>query len=221
MSLDIDMPLDISKLEAGTIIQASGLRDWREEAEYLTSQLTREQNSSLGRWDQRQKKRDGRILKVAESKEATAEKEKAVTNTLRKRKRNYENENKSEEVDENSNDKDFVSKETRTGISKIAVMTKISLTCDARNISIRDRTVVAASVANALGVDIDQTDISKSTAWRNGQKIRLEKAKEIMDTYVCPDRVVVHWDGKTLTLRGHIKSIRVCIYLSGVDAEKT
>ena len=221
LSLDLDMPLDISKLEAGTIIQASGLRDWREEAEYLTSQLTREQNSSLGRWDQRQKKKDDRILKVAESKEATAEKEKAVTNTLRKRKRDYENENKSEEVDENSNDKDFVSKETRTGISKIAVMTKISLTCDARNISIRDRTVVAASVANALGVDIDQTDISKSTAWRNGQKIRLEKAKEIMDTYVCPDRVVVHWDGKTLTLRGHINSIRVCIYLSGVDAEKT
>ena len=36
LSLDLDMPLDISKLEAGTIIQDSGLRNWREEAEYLT-----------------------------------------------------------------------------------------------------------------------------------------------------------------------------------------
>ena len=106
-------------------------------------------------------------------------------------------------------------------VKKIEVMKKISLTCDARNISIRDRTVVAASVANALGIDIDQTDISKTTAWRTGQKARIEKARDIIDTYECPDKVVVHWDGKTLTLRGRIESIRVCVYLSGVDAEKT
>ena len=36
--------------------------------------------------------------------------------------------------------------------------------------------------------------------------------------FSCPDRVVVHWDGKTLTLRGRVESKRVCIYLSGVEA---
>ena len=49
----------------------------------------------------------------------------------------------------------------------------------------------------------------------------MKKAKEIIDSYECPDKVVVHWDGKTLTLRGQIDYIWVCIYLSGVDAEKT
>ena len=32
---------------------------------------------------------------------------------------------------------------------------------------------------------------------------------------------MAHWDGKTMTLRGRIESKRVCIYLSGVDAEET
>ena len=40
----------------------------------------------------------------------------------------------------------------------IEVMKDISITCDASD--------VAASVAYALGVDIDQTDISKTSCWR-------------------------------------------------------
>ena len=79
---------------------------------------------------------------------------------------------------------------------------KISLTCDARNISIRDRTVGAASVANALGGAINQTDISTTSAWRKGQKVRVQKAKEIIDSYQCPDKVVVHWDGKNTDNEG-------------------
>ena len=34
-----------------------------------------------------------------------------------------------------------------------------------------------------------------------------------------PEKLVVHWDGKMLRLRGHIVSHRVCVYLSGVDQE--
>jgi hypothetical protein len=60
--MDLDMPLDNRKLEAENIIQHIGMLDWREEVEYLRSQMTREQNSSLGTWDSRQKKRDDRIL---------------------------------------------------------------------------------------------------------------------------------------------------------------
>ena len=85
--------------------------DWREEVEYLRSQMTREQNSSLGTWDSRQKKRDDRILNEELTKEDTAEKEKIVETNLRKRKIEYEQENKCEEYDENSNDLDFLSKE--------------------------------------------------------------------------------------------------------------
>ena len=100
-------------------------------------------------------------------------------------------------------------------------MGKISLTCDAMNISVRDRTVISATVANALGVDLDKTNINQTTAWRKGKEVRLEKAKDIIASYTCPDKVVVHWDGKTFKLRGRIESKRVCIFISGVDEEKT
>ena len=90
---------------------------------------------------------------------------------------------------------------------------------DGRNISVRDRTVMAASVVNALGMNINDTNINKTSAWRKGQKFRKEKAESIKASFVCPEKVVVHWDGKTLKLRGNIKSNRVCIYLSGVDEE--
>ena len=88
-------------------------------------------------------------------------------------------------------------------------MGKIALTCDALNISIRDRTVVSASVANALGVDIDKTNINQTSAWRKGQKARLEKSADILKNFDLADMVVVHWDGKTLKLRGRIESQRV------------
>ena len=53
LSLEFDIPFDISKVEAEDIIQHNGMLDWREEVEYLTRQMTREQNSSLGTWDSR------------------------------------------------------------------------------------------------------------------------------------------------------------------------
>ena len=54
-----------------------------------------------------------------------------------------------------------------------------------------------------------------------GQKARLEKSADILTNFECQDMVVVHWDGKTLKLRGRIESKRVCIFISGVDAHKT
>ena len=101
----------------------------------------------------------------------------------------------------------------------IDVMGKISLTADSLNISVRDRTVMADSVVNALGLDENNTNVSKTSSWRKGQTARIEKADQIKDNFVCPDMVVLHWDGKTLKLRGNIKSNRVCVYLSGVSEE--
>ena len=99
-------------------------------------------------------------------------------------------------------------------------MGKISLTADGRNVSTRDRIHIAASVTNALGVDLAKTNINKTSFWRNWQKMRLKKAEDIGQDFKCPEKVVIHWDGKTLSLRGRIESKRVCVYLSGVNAEK-
>ena len=40
--MDLNLPLDIMKLEAENIVQHSGIMDWREEVEYLRNQMIRE-----------------------------------------------------------------------------------------------------------------------------------------------------------------------------------
>ena len=81
--------------------------------------------------------------------------------------------------------------------------------------------MVAASVANACGIDISYTNINRGSAWKRRQQARLKKAAEIKENFECPGKVVIHWDGKTLHLRGRVGSNRVCAYLSGIDANQT
>ena len=76
--------------------------------------------------------------------------------------------------------------------------------------------MIAESVANALGVELEDTNINCGSAWRKGQKVRQLKADQIKISFVCLDKVVVRRDGKTLMLRGNIKLNRVCVYLSGI-----
>jgi hypothetical protein len=219
----LEMPYDITKIDAINIIQQSGIMEWKEEVTYLQGQLQKDQVGCPGSWDSRQKKRDERRLKTELRREAMTEKERLMQEDL-KIKRNSQDSDNEESGDENENkDNEEYSASPVQGPrrKKIDIMGKISLTCDARNISTRDRTMVAASVVNALGIDINETNINKTTAWEKGRKVRLEKAQEIKDNFNCPDMVVAHWDGKTLALRGRIESKRVCVYLSGVDAEKT
>ena len=69
-----------------------------------------------------------------------------------------------------------------------------------------------------MGVNLNDTNVSKSTSWYQRKKERTKRAEKVRTEFSHPDRVVVHWDGKTLTLRGRVESKRVCIYLSGVEA---
>ena len=41
---------------------------------------------------------------------------------------------------------------------------------------VRDHTVIATSVVNALGLDIMKTNINKTSAWERAQEVRLKKA---------------------------------------------
>ena len=91
------------------------------------------------------------------------EKQKVSSETEKVDTTDNENENQDEVLDENENDENFEVKRARKKKGdekeKIDVMGKISLTCDEMNISVRDRTVISATVANALGVDLDKTNI--------------------------------------------------------------
>ena len=53
-------------------------------------------------------------------------------------------------------------------------MGMISLTADRVNVSYQGRVMIAAAAMNAVGVDIDETNISKTTAWRKANQVRTE-----------------------------------------------
>ena len=221
MKIDLDMPFNISRNNPEHIIKSAGILDWREEAEYLQGQLRKIQVGCISSFDKRQQKRDELHLKEEQTKANTEEKKRARLEELQSISDIYTEQDTQDqhEMDMNMNDEDFSASDIKK--KKIDIMGKISVTCDARNISLRDRIFVASSVCNAVGIPIKDTNISLGTSWYQGSKVRLDKADEIKNKFVCPDKVVAHWDGKTLTLRGRIESKRVAIYISGVDGEHT
>ena len=95
-----------------------------------------------------------------------------------------------------------------------------TVTADRLGLSFSQRTMYAASVANALGLDIDNTYISRTSAWEMSQKKRLTVVESIKDNFQCPPKIVLHLDGKILTVTGSLESNRVAIYISGVDIDK-
>ena len=79
--------------------------------------------------------------------------------------------------------------------------------------------MIAASTINAMGGNIDDTNVSKTSAWRKAKQVRTETAAQVKNTFKCPAKVTAHWDGKGLDLVGNTKSNRICVYLAGADSE--
>ena len=94
-------------------------------------------------------------------------------------------------------------------------MGPITLTSDRVWASFQARAMIAASTVNALGLDIADTNISVTTAWRRAQDVRLKTSSNIKQNYKPPENSIVHWDGKIVNLKGNSTSNRVCVYVSG------
>ena len=215
----LDMPLNILKVKGEDILRdKGGITDWQEELQHLRNQLTAEQPGTCDGYDMRQKRRDERKLKVENN---------LQSERLKLQRKIKEEEHQRNEVfkssvkdfnDDEVDDDDFVAPKDRK--KKIDVMGQIARTADARGLSIRDRTAIAASVASSLGVDLEDTNISVSNAHEKAKKERIILSKTVKENFVCPARAALHWDGKTLKIKGNKKSGRVCVYLSGVDNDK-
>ena len=124
------------------------------------------------------------------------------------------------ELDEGDRrDKDFDFREKKKRTKKLDVMGPVSATADRLGLSVRARAVMAASVANTLGVDINMTNISKSAAWERTQKERIKISSSIKDNFQKSERLVVQWDGKIVKEKGSKLSNRVCVYVTGVENE--
>ena len=214
-------PFNIAKLKVEEIMKESGIIDWVEEYQYLTNQLSEGQHGCPGPEDTHQKKRDVRNVTDKLSAIEAEKKEKKVREELLERKKAAKTNDTDPEVTTNNiDDTDYIVKPPRKK-KKIDIMSKISITSDRANVSYQARTMIAASTANALGIDIGDTNISKTSGWRKAQEVRTKTSATIKEKFKCPDKCTVHWDGKGLTLKGNRKSNRVCVYLTGADANTT
>ena len=90
-------------------------------------------------------------------------------------------------------------------------MGQITLTADRVNVSYQARAMIAAATVNAIGGNIDETNISKISGWRKAKEVRSETATRIKEDFKCPKKVSVHWDGKSVILKGNQKSKCLCL----------
>ena len=170
-------PFNISKIGAEEVIRNSGIKDWKEENEYLQNQLSEEQLGCPGSVDNKQRNRDNRLITEVLRAEANEQKSLEDKKDLMERKRmEKENFDEGEDID-NNNDKTYAAGKLRK--KKVDIMGKISLTADRANVSYTARAMIAASTINAIGGNIDETNISKTTAWRKAQKARSQTAAQI------------------------------------------
>jgi hypothetical protein len=58
---------------------------------------------------------------------------------------------------------------------------------------------VVSSVINAGGGNVEDFNISPSTAWRQARQSRKEIADEIRENWIQPLFPIVHWDEKFIT----------------------
>ena len=94
-------------------------------------------------------------------------------------------------------------------------MGAVSTTGDRLGLSARAKAMFAASVVKSLNMSVEDTNISYSTAARKGKTARFNTEETIKSSYVPPDNVVLHWDGKVVKLKAGQKAEFICVYISG------
>ena len=88
-------------------------------------------------------------------------------------------------------DQDFTFRGKKTQ-SKKDIIVPVTATADRLGLSFRQIYLFSASVANTLGVDIDNTNISQTSAWRKTHKERLRITRTIKEDFPKPANLIGH-----------------------------
>ena len=214
----LDATLDLSKRDAQILLRDSPILDWQEDWQHLQNQLKKDQPGSLGCKDTHQQKRDDReATEEEQTQQASTKSQNQINEMFEKTKPDVE---QAEVVDEDSSDKDFIVKERKTKKKKVDVMGAVSNTGDRLGLSGRKKAMFAAAVVKAVGVNVEETNISYSTAKTKARKTRFETEAAIKDNFVPPEHANVHWDGKGLKEKAGKKAEYICVYISGADNDQ-
>lgn len=95
---------------------------------------------------------------------------------------------------------------------KILENPKVSLMADRLNLSSRERSGIILAVAEALGHNLDDISISKSTANRSGNKTRQQVSDGIKKTFISPMYSSIHWDSKLVSeVDGKVERLAIVV----------
>ena len=214
----LDSPLDTSVKNCKDILKASVILDWQKIWKYLQNQLSKEQPGCLGSKDTHQQRRDNRDIHDTQQQKKAEEKSK---NSVKQMFAKVKGDSTHDEGDlENNNDENYTMIEKRIKTKKIDVMGPISNTGDRLGLSSRSKAMIAAAVVKAVGINVEETNINRGSALLKAKQTRLKTAKAIKDNFICPEHVVVHWDGKLLKLKAGAKADHICVYISGANEDK-
>ena len=183
----------------------------------MRNQLSESQPGCPGSFDKRQEDRDKRIITALVTASEKEQADKDLKKDLEERRKSEVESSEvtaGAEVEDSTQDKDY-----NVGRLRQKEKRKICLSSDRVNVSYRARAMIAASTINAMGGNIDDTNVSKTSAWRKSRQGRTEPAAQVKDTFKCPAKVTAHWDGKSLNLIGNTKSNRISVYLAGAYSE--
>ena len=190
----MDTPFNILKTNGEEILKKAGIKDWEEDLQHLRNQLLPSQVGACDGFDFRQKKRDERVRVDQERKVRHQQQELQRLKEIKVDDATAA-ENDDDETDVEELDEEFKSPNEKKA-KMIDVMGPISMTADARGLSIRDRTALAAAVVNAVGLDIRKTNVNVTSACTLAQKRRISITKEVKENFTCPEEVSLHFDSK-------------------------
>ena len=212
-------PFDITVKNYADKLKKSGIINCLEDLKYLEQQLSLNQPGGLGSLDTSQVKRDKRKRYEALQ--------------LEKRKIKEDERNQTERhvldvqtVDQNAieasgdcpyfNDPAYEVNTLRSK-KKINVMSAVAMAGMGRNISLADSTVIAAITAKALGVDLENTNISLGSSHYQTKKVRELVAKRKREELIVSDNVAILFDGKMCSQHGTEKrSNRIGVIMKNI-----
>ena len=200
------------KLPSGEeILASSGILYWREDLQHLKNQLTKHQPGCCDSYDTRQAKRDQRKFNDAITEEKRRSASKAEIAMSKKRAVLSDDDS---DKDDCNNDRSYTSNIREPTKKKIDVMGPVAATADRLNLSCAAMAMQSAATARALGVNVADTNISVTTAWRKRTEGRKKLASTIKKTFSPFTLSGLPWDGKSLKLYRQIKGNFVVVYMT-------
>ena len=213
---ELEKPFDIRNQRWLERLTTSGIKEYQSDIQHLENQMKRVQVGCISSIDSRQWKRDERKRKQEEA--AARKKEKEEKKSRETECLDSDSEEDTTEV--NCNDPVFVPQLKESEKKRKVDVMGPSATCGmGRGISVRDRTAYAAEVAKALGVDVNDTNISRSSCHYQDKKVRKSKAAEVRQEFKenKSQHLSLHVDGKMLSELGSRKSCnRIAVVLRNI-----